>query len=72
MKRLVRSERSDDDVREVAQYLLREACASVALRFIDALEESYLLLHSRSLGSVAYMHRRIPSYKASALDCSRV
>ena len=47
MKRLVRSERSDDDVREVVQYLLREASASVALRFTDALEESYLLLQSQ-------------------------
>jgi toxin ParE1/3/4 len=47
VKRLVRSERSDDDVREVVQYLLREASASVALRFIDALEESYLLLESQ-------------------------
>ncbi len=47
MKRLVRSERSDDDVREVVEYLLREASASIAVRFIDALEESYLLLQSQ-------------------------
>lgn len=47
MKRLVRSERSDDDVREVVEYLLREASASVALRFIEALEESYQLLQSQ-------------------------
>ena len=47
MKRLVRSERSEDDVREVVRYLLREGSASVALRFIDALEESYLLLQSQ-------------------------
>jgi toxin ParE1/3/4 len=47
VKRLVRSERSDDDVREVVQHLLREASASAALRFLDALEESYLLLQSQ-------------------------
>lgn len=47
MKGLVRSERSDEDVREVVEHLLREASASVALRFIDALEESYQLLQSQ-------------------------
>jgi len=47
VKRLVRSERSDDDVREIVQYLVREASASVALRFIDALGESYRRLQSQ-------------------------
>ncbi len=47
MKRLVRSERSDEDVREVVEHLVREASVSVALRFIDALEESYLLLQTQ-------------------------
>lgn len=43
----IRSERSDQDLREIVAYLAREASASVALRFIDALEESYRLLQSQ-------------------------
>ena len=45
--RLKRSERSDQDLREIVEHLVSEASASVALRFIDALEESYALLQSQ-------------------------
>lgn len=56
MKPLVRHARADSDVEEAVEYYLQHA-PEVALKFIDALEETYRQIQQRpATGSPRYAH----------------
>lgn len=56
MKPLVRHERADRDIEEVVEYYLQHA-PEVALKFIDALEQTYRQIQQRpTIGSPRYAY----------------
>ena len=56
MKPLVRHARADSDVEEAVEYYLQHA-PEVALKFIDALEQTYRQIQQRpAIGSPRYAH----------------
>jgi toxin ParE1/3/4 len=67
----IRSERSDEDLREIVEYLSLEASASVALHFIDSLEETYQLLQSCPEIGRVYVpaHSELSAVRAWRVHC---